>query len=97
MHTLPQILVERRALAQPRFLIRGESILASEPDGRMILMLVVRVVGGLTIFVIKLRMSLGRSGAGAHDEQCRHANGCQPVRFQETPPWVMSLTESESL
>lgn len=76
VHSLTQILVEHSALSQPGFLIGGEPILASKPSGRMVLVLVVPVVGGLTVLVVKLRVTLsavvaailGRSGARAHNE-----------------------------
>jgi len=58
VHSFSQILVENSALSQPGFLVGGEPILASKPCRRMILVLVVPVAGGLTIFVVKLRVAL---------------------------------------
>jgi hypothetical protein len=93
VHFLTQILVKRSPLSQAGLLVGREPILTSEPCGRMVLVLIVPVVGGLAIFVIKLRVTLGvlvtaillgRGAAGAHhNEYCSGADSCQPVSVQE--------------
>jgi hypothetical protein len=91
VHSLSQILVEHGALSQSGFLIGGEPILAPKPCRRMVLVLVVPVAGGLTIFVVKLRVAmtalvaaiLGESSAGAQNEQSSGDDSCQRMNSQE--------------
>ena len=58
VHLPSQVLVQHRALMQPRFLIGRQSILVPEPCRRMGLILVIPVARHLLVVLVKLSMTL---------------------------------------
>jgi hypothetical protein len=50
----PQLRIQRGALTKPPLLIAGQAVLFSEPDRRMVLVLVIPVIRGLTVLFVEL-------------------------------------------